>query len=381
MSDLGARLSQRREEMMASPAQVAEWSGLPEERVSQIEAGDSMAAWEFEELSRALAVDSGILTRGEARSPRRSLARFRTAAGQTVLEASDLRLLALGAEAGRIGGFLARELSVPIRLADTRRPQPVQENEPPWKQGYRLGEAARGRLVPRSGPIPDLERVLEELGIHVARVTFQDDELEAASFWETGAMPVVLIHRTSSAAQSSLSRRALLAHELCHLLHDSGEQDLTTQLTWGEGAAGWNEDVEQRARAFAPAFLAPRDEVRHWFRAGEGRSIRDPAAKVKALAKRWGFSLDGAVWHAKNCRIIGASDARHLVVELSRDRHDWEQDFESGRPADECWNPHRLGDVEVVSPIFAGQIGRLTEQAAASGIISEGRAREILSWH
>jgi len=369
MSDLGMRLSQRREEMMASLAQVADWAGLPEERVARIEAGDSMAAWEFEELSRALAVDSGVLARDKARSPRRSVARFRTAAGQTALHAADLRLLALGAEAGRIGGFLARELAHPIRLEDTRQPHPVQEGEPLWKQGYRLGEAARRRLVPGSGPILDLEATLESLGVHVGRVSFHADDLEAASFWERGAMPVVLINRSSSAARSSLSRRALLAHELCHLLHDSGEQDLTTQLTWGEGAAGWNEDVEQRARAFAPAFLAPRDEVRHWFRAGEGRSIHQPAGKVRALAKRWGFSLDGAVWHAKNCRIIGASDARHLVIELSRDRHDWERDFESERT-----------ELEGVSSIFAGQIGRLAKQAAAAGVISGGRAKEILSW-
>lgn len=369
MSDLGTRLSQRREEMRASLAQVADWAGLPEERVAQIEAGDSMAAWELEELSRALAVDSGVLSRGEARSPRRSLARFRTAAGQISLDACDLRLLALGAEAGRIGGFLARELSVPIRLDDARQAHPVQEGEPPWKQGYRLGEAGRRRLVPASGPIPDLERVLEELGIQVVRVSFQADDLEAASFWERGAMPVVLVNWRSPAAQSSLSRRALLAHELCHLLHDSGEQDLTTQLTWGEGAAGWDEDIEQRARAFAPAFLAPPDEVRHWFGAGKGRSIRQPASKVRALAKRWGFSLDGAVWHAKNCRIIGASDAKHLVVELSRDRHDWERDFESEGT-----------ELEGVSSIFAGQIGRLAKQAAAAGVISGGRAKEILSW-
>jgi len=312
-------------EMTATREQVAQWSGLPEARVTQIEAGDSMAAWEFEELTRGLAVDSGALTRGGARSPRRSLARFRTAAGQISLEAADLRLLALAAEAGRIGGFLARDLSVPIRLEDARRAHPVQEDTPPWKQGYLLGEAARRRLVPTSGPVPELERVLGELGIHVARVTFQADELEAASFWEHGAMPVILVNRSSSAARSSLSRRALLAHELCHLLHDSGEQDLTTQVTWSEGAAGWNEDVEQRARAFAPAFLAPRDEVGHWFRAGEGRSIRKPEGKVKALAKRWGFSLKGAVWHAKNCQIIKQSTAEHLVVDLSRAEHDWEQ--------------------------------------------------------
>lgn len=356
---------------MASPAQVARWSGVPEARVAEIEAGDSMAAWELEELSRALAVDSGALARGEARNARRSLARFRIAADPTFLEPVDLRLLALAAEAGRIGGFLARELAQPMRLEELRQSRPIQEHEEPWKQGYRLGEAARSSLVPKPGPIPDLERVLEEWGIHFAGVSFQNDGLEAASVWEHGALPVILVNQSSPAARSSLSRRALLAHELCHLLHDSGEQDLTTQLTWGEGAVGANEDIEKRARAFAPAFLAPRNEVRHWFHAGEGRSLREPEAKVRKLAKRWGFSLKGAVWHAQNCQIIQQPTAQRLVVDLAQERHDWEQDFERTSSTD---------DAGEISTIFGGRIGSLVEQAAAAGVISEGRAKEILTW-
>lgn len=380
---LGALLSQRRAEMMATPEQVAQWSGLSEARVAQIEAGNSMSAWEFEELARALAVDSGALVHGESRHSRRSLARFRCTPGARSLQAPDLRLLALGAEASRIGGFLARGLSRPIRLQKLRQTRPVQDHEEPWKQGYLLGEAARRQVFPPE-PILDLEGALEGLGVHVARVDFQESSLEAASLWIPEALPVVLINRSAPADSSSLSRRALLAHELCHLLHDSGEQDPIAQLTWDEDAAGWKEEIEQRARAFAPAFLAPRDEVRHWFRAGEGRAIHRGEDKVRALARRWGFSLKGAVWHAKNCQVIQSATAERLIEALARDEHDWERIFEGGRNegvGGTSWTPPESWRLEdSVSPVFAGLIGRLVHQAAAAGIISEGRAKEILTW-
>lgn len=382
---LGHKLQRRRQDLAASAEQVAAWAGLSPDRFEEIEGGRAMAPWELEAVCRALAVDSGALARGDDRNPRRSVARFREAATEGDLQPRDLRLLALAAEVGRIGGFLAEALDQsPSALRQFREPRPVREDQEPWRQGYALGQRARGALTATAGAIPDVEARFVRLGIHVAKVPFEASHLEAASFWEPDSLPVILINPETPAARSPLSRRALLAHELCHLLHDSGERDLTTQLTWDDQKHAYGRAVEQRARAFAPAFLAPCDQVRHWFRHGEGRRLRGPEAKVEELARRWGFSFTGAVWHAKNCRIIQARTAERLGrqgPESGFERHSWEEEFESGRGGEDVVSPLGLpGASQVPSAVFRGLVGSLALKAAATGVISEGRAEEILSW-
>lgn len=374
--ELNHRLRNRRLEFGATLAQTAAWADLSTERLRDIESSSTLRSWEFEALCRALAVDSGALARGEDSSPHRSVARFKSADWLDP-KPGDYRTLALAAEHGRIGRFLAQQLGRDSRISNLRNPLPVEDTSEPWQQGYRLGESARRALAPRSGPITDLESLLHEWGVHVAHVEFSSRKLDAASLWEAGALPVVLLNGRSMRAKAPLSRRALLAHELCHLLHDSGERDLTTQLSWSEQAGNYAKAVEQRARAFAPAFLAPRDEVRHWFRAGEGRRISGPASKVEALARRWGFSLRGAIWHALNCGIIHDRTAQRLSLQASVDRdHEWSSEFErtsTVAPASRPWG-------EAVVPIVRGLLADLAEEGVAKNVISEGRGYEIVTW-
>ena len=375
---LGRRLQGRREEFGASLNQLAEWSGVDAARLAQIEEGSPIRAWEFESICRGLAVDSGAMARGGDRNPRRSVARFRSADWITPTS-EDLRILALAAELGRIGGFLesqgARRAEA---LAVLRHPQPISRREEPWKEGYRLGENARRALRAKSGPIEELEGFFTNHGVQIARVSFSSPNLDAASLWEDNALPVILLNERSPRSRSTLSRRALLAHELCHLLHDSGDRDLTTQLSWSENTGNYHHVTEQRARAFAPAFLAPRDEVRQWFRAGPGRRLHASRAKVEELARRWGFSVRGAIWHAKNCEVIAPQTAATLDREIPDQEHDWSSEFEQG-PSNisEAW-VSELG--ESIAPIAQGLIASLVSQGVLMGAISEGRGREILTW-
>lgn len=375
---LSERIQRRRKDLGADVDTVAGWASLDGSRLREIESGSPMPPWEYEAICRALAVDSGVLARGRDRSPKRSVARFRKAAS-TEPSPDDLRTLALASEISRVGGFLASQLQRPARLADLREAHPVSEWEEPWKQGYRLGELARQALIPQPGPIHNLEGSLVDFGTHIARIPFTSPDLDAASLWEHEALPVILLNTASPRLDSALSRRALLAHELCHLLHDVGEGDLTTELTWGEGTGDWNTATEQRARAFAPAFLAPRSEVQHWFQADSGKRIRQPEAKVRELASRWGFSLRGAVWHAKNCEIIGARTANELDLRLQHEDHRWNDDFETDHTV-LSQAPSLLEPGQQVSPVVSGLIAELTASAASAGVISEGRAREILTW-
>jgi Zn-dependent peptidase ImmA (M78 family) len=376
-TELGQRLARRREEFGISPEKVAEWASLPAERVQVIEETGQMEPWELHQLGRALAVSSGTIFQGLERSPKRSVARFRAAVAHAQ-PPSNLRLLAVGAEIGRILGSLVEMMSMSLKIESLRRPVALSDTEPMWKHGYRLGEAARSKSGLAQGPIPDLERTLMILGVHVGRAKFSSEDLDAASLWEIGSVPVILLNQMSPRVKYLLSRRAILAHELCHLLHDAGEADLTTQVSWAKG--NLEDSVEQRARGFAPAFIAPRDSVRHWART----VLKRTSARnlVHSLARHWGFSKDGAVWHAKNCGLISSQIAEDLYHEHQVSERRWMSGFEGGRMDDACPTPDIRTDIlDEVPPLWAGLGTEIIGRAYEAGVISVGRAREILGWH
>jgi Zn-dependent peptidase ImmA (M78 family) len=221
-----------------------------------------------------------------------------------------------------------------------------------------------------------MERWLSELPVHVARVRFSTDDLEGASVWESGATPVILLNERAGRVTYSLSRRAILAHELCHLLHDGGDADIATRVSSSEGRGNYEEAVEQRARGFAPAFLAPRDQLRSW--AGEARLPRDPRGFVAEVARHWGLSYEGAIWHAKNTGLIepnvaAALSAERVLPDLPTDDFEGE---EIGFPPS-MLNPD-LPDES--SQLMDGWATRAVVEALESSAISLGRAKELLAW-
>jgi Zn-dependent peptidase ImmA (M78 family) len=164
-----------------------------------------------------------------------------------------------------------------------------------------------------------------------------------------------------------------MAHELCHLLHDAGEQDLETRLSGNDSS--FDDLVEKRARAFAPSFLAPRDEVRLWFDQGGGKHLSASRNKVLALARRWGLSWQGAVWHAKNCDLISPAKAESLQSEA--ERQEWQDDFERRQPPP--GHPTTIAGT-AISSLCRGKLSDLVLEALEAGAISRGRALEIVTW-
>ncbi|MCK5798425.1 MAG: ImmA/IrrE family metallo-endopeptidase [Deltaproteobacteria bacterium] len=145
-----------------------------------------------------------------------------------------------------------------VALAGHRSIIGVQANLFMWQHGYELGERARRVLQKGEAPVQNLPALLSSLGVHVAFVPLSSKDIHGASIWEPGAVPILLINSKAFVKAHPGALRATLAHELCHLLHDAGERSLTTIVSWGqEGSGNYNEALEARARAFAPAFLAP----------------------------------------------------------------------------------------------------------------------------
>lgn len=355
-------------------------SGLSSERVDAIRGGAGYTASEYERLCRALAVDPVILYRGDENDPRRSPARFRAAISLDAPSGHDLRTLALAGEIGAILAGLSARLGRGIPLAAQRAVKAIDAHDE-GRQGYELGQAARAVLAAEPAPIKSVLGLLRRWGVHVAWVPFSSGDIDAASIWAPDAVPVILVNSRSARAGHPGALRATLAHELCHLLHDAGEQDLTTMVSWGAGERGnYAESVEIRARAFAPAFIAPPPAVTAW--AGAAR-FADDHSLVQALATTWGLSFEGAAWHATNCHLIERTVAEQLAHLRPKPPIVYPHDESGSEPRPHLKQselselPELIGPV---SPLWAGFALELVHAALDEGHISPGRARELLTW-
>jgi hypothetical protein len=123
----------------------------------------------------------------------------------------------------------------------------------PGEQGSRLGEKACELLGGDSGGWVDVESVLESLNIATSKIQLSDVDVRAVSIFGPTQRPHVLRNMNWRWGQSTGVRRFTLAHELCHLLLDReyGEELAIATGPWAPLA------IEQRANAFAAAFLMP----------------------------------------------------------------------------------------------------------------------------
>ena len=377
---IGERFRMRREEFGASLGLTAEWSGLPRDVIDEIERGARKPTTsQFEMLCRGLAVDPGVFFRGEERAPARTPARFREAVSYYKSDPGDLRILALAAEVGRVVHGLWKQGGEQYPLeAHRSRAGLVQDDSQTWMQGYDLGERARMALSEEERPIQSMKALLEGQGVHVTWASFSTKEIDDASVWEPGAAAVILLNRSSERTRKTGSRRAILAHELCHLLHDRGESEPLARLSWDEGDGNYNEAVEKRARAFAPAFLAPRPWLKKW-REGLPAEI-DPEDLVASVSQHWGLSFEGAAWHCGNAGMIPRGVDRRIAECSSRPKTGVQEAMFEATEEGTQLGLEGIGAQETPSETMDGLASRLVRSLLERGALSASRAREIVSW-
>jgi Zn-dependent peptidase ImmA (M78 family)/transcriptional regulator with XRE-family HTH domain len=364
MDHLGVQVRRLREAYGFDLPHFAQLSEIAPGRITEIESGSSFSTLELAQLAGALAIDPAELYSGKAGEAQRTVARFRAPIGLDDIDARDARLLARAAEAGRVVAELRKLLGESeSAVAAHRKLIAVTKSEEPWRQGYELGACARRDLLPEHQPLISVQEALEKLGVHVAFVRFESTEIEAASLFETGSGPVILLNKSSTRVSYRLSRRAILAHELCHLLHDGGERDLTiVSREEGLDVSG----TERRANGFAPNFLAPKDWIDP-----HGKNAK---AIVSALAEAWGLSLEGAAWHAKNLGKISESKIKQFREEAVKPGFATRFEPELNHtPAD------LVGIEREPTDLTNGYLSELAIIASEEGVISKGRAAEILA--
>ena len=183
---------------------------------------------------------------------------------------------------------------------------------PAYGVGYELAAQARQALGLGDRPIPSMRDLVEkELGIPVIQTELPRNIAGAtlAVNSEQGEVRGIVLN-TEGANENVWVRRATLAHELGHLLFDPVQKlDLVRVDTYQSTAVDPQQDmtdrVEQRANAFAIAFLAPVDAVREMVPAPiQASSMRD-------IQSIFGISYTAARNHIQN--------AHYRAYELPRE--------------------------------------------------------------
>jgi Zn-dependent peptidase ImmA (M78 family) len=137
-------------------------------------------------------------------------------------------------------------LDLPMELGDVMQLAPGE-------QGSWLGERASELLARDAAGWVDIHAVLNKLNVAVTKIDLTDDQLRAVSVFGPMQRPHIFCNRRTRWGQSSGVERFTLAHELCHLLLDReyGGELAVASGPWAPVA------IEQRANAFAAAFLMP----------------------------------------------------------------------------------------------------------------------------
>ena len=174
---------------------------------------------------------------------------------------------------------------------------------PAWRVGYNLAEDARAKLHLEHSPISSMRKLVEErLGIPVIQAQLPERFAGATVMTnsdEGGEVRGVVLN-TVGENQNVWIRRSTLAHELGHLLYDPDAQLQNLRVdsyddSQRDPQADSTDYVEQRANAFAIAFLAPNEAVR--------QLVPTPVFEesVSEVMHTFGISHTAARYHINNC--------------------------------------------------------------------------------
>ena len=308
----GDALRQRREDLGLDHRSVGRAAQIPEADVKTAEFFPSpVPLGSLERLAFTLGLDERLLAFKVNPGGDAKLAyRLRTLVNEQVRSAGAISrgTALLFAEAASI-------IRVQYRLQEWLRLQGDRDRfnphddygsamNPAWKIGYNLAENARMTLKIGQSPISSMRELVEKrLGIPVIQAQLPN-AIAGATIMTTDeggkeARGVVL--NTVGENENVWIRRATLAHELGHLLydpdvklanvrvdsyHDSGKNPETEMME--------TDFAEQRANAFAIAFLAPNGAVR--------RSAPTPVSEesVSNVMQTFGISHTAARYHISN---------------------------------------------------------------------------------
>jgi Zn-dependent peptidase ImmA (M78 family) len=241
---------------------------------------------------------------------------------------NERRLAAFAPPAALLFGSLAPDISVDdmvtlytALMSGTQDPQVADELRSlggellstwpiaglsPGEQGSVYGEEAWRRLDNSEARQVQIEKILTEMGVGIDNVALQDSSIRAVSMTGVDGAARIVVNRNFRMGTSQPVRRFTLAHELGHLLLD---QDRASRMIVASGP--WAPlEVEQRANAFAAAFLIPLPLLDKFW-------TPDPTSDViRAMAHSLAVSFSALVSRLQNIGRISPEDAESLRSEV-----------------------------------------------------------------
>jgi Zn-dependent peptidase ImmA (M78 family) len=188
----------------------------------------------------------------------------------------------------------------------------------PGEQGSRLGEAACELLGGDTASWVDVQSVIQKLGISLSEINLSDVDVRAISVFGPTQIPHIFCNTRFRWGDSPAVRRFTLAHELCHLLIDReyGDELAVATGPWAPVA------IEQRANAFAAAFLMPTWLLRDAL--ALAADVPDDLATIKTVSARLRVSASSLIDRLFNLGEITFDDRGQLRAAWMLDRERFE---------------------------------------------------------
>jgi Zn-dependent peptidase ImmA (M78 family)/transcriptional regulator with XRE-family HTH domain len=328
---IGERLRITREARQLTQEAIAKELGLPRSAISLIESGQRQIS--TLELTRMAAfygkpLEWFVNPDLPAEPEDVAVALFRADQGleSEIVQKQAMHCLEIFREGARLSRLLGRESGGGLPQYDLPEPRSTGQA---IAQGHQLADLERRRLGFGNAPVRNLPELLGEQGIWAAGLALPD---EISGIFLTGndfGMAILV-----NTGHASVRRRFSYAHEFAHALAD---RDAAVTVSRAHNAKS---RTEQRANAFAAAFLMPADGVRSFVaKLGKGGGsrreeaafdeltqegirgeLRNPPrsqtvtyADIALLSRFFGVSYLAAAWRLRGLGILNADETEGLL--------------------------------------------------------------------
>lgn len=315
MADVGRWLRRARETRGLSQQQVADELRLARPTVSHMESGQrGISSIELMHLARLYGRRIEYFLRPWSENE----ISLHVEPNVRVVFRAETEMLASDESSAVLDDILtrSREYAELERLLERRQPlvapdyraMLVGRRMVPWREGSWVAERERHRLHLGADPSGDLFGLLEREGVKVIFADLRED-VSGGYFSTDETGPCIFLNRSQVLPRV----RFTAAHEFAHVLFDRDEQPslVDRAVPMAKGSAS-----EQRANAFAAAFLMPELGVRGYLDELGIEPSRLTGLALLGLSEHFGTSYPATLYRLQSLGLID----RQRRLELEEDR-------------------------------------------------------------